>query len=79
MMQPLGILLLVCVASATLASPSVSFSGSQWLTAAPSFDDRKVFTEIDDFQIDILFKTRQKSSGDASLLEKWNGGPNDSR
>ncbi len=78
-MQPLGILLLVCIASATLASPSVSFSGSQWLTAAPSFDDRKVFTEVEDFQIDILFKTRQKSSGDASLLEKWNGGPKASR
>jgi hypothetical protein len=73
------LLLLVCIASATLTSNAVSFSGRQWLTAAPSFDDRKVFSEIEDFSVDILFKTSQKSSGDSSLLEKWNGGSKASR
>ena len=79
MMQPLALLLLICAVSGALASTAVSFSGRQWLTAAPSFDDRKVFSEIEDFSVDILFKTSQKSSGDASLLEKWNGGSKASR
>jgi hypothetical protein len=79
MIRPLLTLLVICAASRTLASTAVSFSGSQWLTAAPSLDERKIFNEIEDFAIDVLFKTRQKSSGDASLLEKWNGGAKASR
>ena len=73
------LLLLFCFASTSLASTAVSFSGRQWLTAAPSFEDRKTFSEIEDFSVDIFFKTSQKSSGDASLLEKWNGGSKASR
>ena len=79
MRRPLTSLLLICSVSAAFASTAVSFSGQQWLTAAPSFDDRKVFSEIEDFSVDILFKTRQRSVGDASLLEKWNGGSKASR
>jgi hypothetical protein len=79
MRRPLTSLLLFCSVSAAFASTAVSFTGRQWLTAAPSFDDRKVFSEIEDFSVDILFKTRQRSVGDASLLEKWNGGSKASR
>jgi hypothetical protein len=78
-MQLLTPLLLICIATATFCSTAVSFSGRQWLTAAPSFDDRKIFSQIEDFSIDLFFKTRQQASGDASLLEKWNGGLKASR
>jgi exopolysaccharide biosynthesis protein len=79
MIQLFKVIFLCCIACRTLASTAVSFSGRQWLTAAPSFDDRKAFSEIEDFSVDILFKTQQQSSGDASLLEKWNGGLKASR